>query len=141
MGKSLKLDISVRSDSLTDVTTRVEEYCDAADIPMASAFKVNLVVQELVTNSLNHADFGERKPEISLAIRYDGRQIEMLFEDNANPFDPFTESPPPDLESSISERQIGGLGIHLIRSFSDRFSYEHVDGVNRIRLMSAVDQR
>ncbi len=138
MGKSLKLDIPAQPSSLSDVTTKVEEYCDAADIPMARAFKINLVVQELLTNSLNHADFGEREPEISLCIRCDGKQIEMLFEDNAAPFDPFTESPSPDLDSSISERQIGGLGIHLIRSFSERSSYEHVNGVNRIRLTSPV---
>jgi len=139
MGQSLKLDIPVQISALSDVTTKVEEFCDAADIPMASAFKVNLVIQELVTNSLNHGDFGDRKPEISLSINCDGRQVEMLFEDNAAPFDPFTETPAPDLNSDIGERPIGGLGIHLIRTFSDQSSHEHVDGKNRIRLISPVE--
>ncbi len=139
MGQSLKLDIPVQISALSDVTTRIEEFCDAADIPMASAFKVNLVIQELVTNSVNHGDFGGREPEISLSINCDGSQVEMLFEDNAAPFDPFTETPAPDLGSNVSERPIGGLGIHLIRSFSDQSSHEHVGGKNRIRLVSPVE--
>ena len=139
MGQSLKLDIPVQISALSDVTTKIEEFCDAADVPMASAFKVNLVVQELVTNSVNHGDFGGREPEISLSINHDGGQIELLYEDNAAPFDPFTEMPAPDLASNVSERPVGGLGIHLIRSFSDQSSHEHVDGRNRIRLVSPVE--
>ena len=139
MGQSLKLDIPCQISAISDVTNRVEEFCDTADIPMARAFKVNLVIQELVTNSVNHGDFGGREPEISLSINCDSKQVEILFEDNAASFDPFTETPPPDLGSSISERPIGGLGIHLIRTFSDQSTHEHVDGKNRIRLVSPVE--
>lgn len=139
MGQSLQIDIPVRINALSDVTTQIEEFCDTADIPVASAFKVNLVVQELVTNSVTHGDFGDREPEISLSINCHDGKVEMLFEDNAAPFDPFTETPAPDLNSNISDRAIGGLGIHLIRSFSDYSSHEHVNGRNRIRLVSPAE--
>ncbi len=139
MGQSLQINIPVQISALSDITNQIEEFCDTAEIPVASAFKVNLVVQELVTNSVTHGDFGDREPEISLSINCHDGKVEMVFEDNAASFDPFTETPAPDLNSDISDRSIGGLGIHLIRSFSDDSSHEHVNGRNRIRLVSPTE--
>ncbi len=138
MGKSFRLNIPAEMDSLGETTTKIEEFCASSDVPTAATFKVNLMVQELLANSVIHGDFGDRDPEIILSLNCTDGHVELVYEDNAAPFDPFTETPPPDLSSELSDRPIGGLGVHLIRSFSDESSHEHVNGRNRIRLLSPI---
>ena len=56
--------------------------------------------------------------------------IELTVEDAGAPFDP-TRSREPDIDESLDERAIGGLGLHLVRSLADVFSYQRVGCVNR----------
>ena len=53
--------------------------------------------------------------------------------DNGQKFDP-TQDTDPDLSSTVEERPIGGLGLHLIKTFADRVNYEYSDGRNRLTL-------
>ncbi len=62
-----------------------------------------------------------------------GDEITVEIEDDGRAFDPF-DAPPPDLTSSIEERAIGGLGVHLVRSLTDDASYERRDGRNIVTL-------
>ena len=55
------------------------------------------------------------------------------------PFDPFSDAPPPDLDSSVADRPIGGLGIHLVRKMMDEAHYRREDGRNRVVLIKRED--
>ena len=55
----------------------------------------------------------------------------LIVEDNGQPFDP-TQEVPTDTTSPLAERPIGGLGLHLVKSFANRLSYEFADGRNRV---------
>ena len=52
-------------------------------------------------------------------------------EDDGLPFNPL-EAPEPDLDSPIETRQIGGLGIHLVRNVTDGLEYRRNEGRNRL---------
>ena len=55
----------------------------------------------------------------------------MTVEDSGPPFNPL-EAPAPNLQAAPDEREAGGVGLHLVRTYSDRMSYECVDGCNRL---------
>ena len=53
--------------------------------------------------------------------------------DNGHPFDP-TAVGAPDIDAAVERRPIGGLGLHIIRTFADRMTYEFENGRNRLTL-------
>lgn len=138
MARTLRIGVSVRLSGLTKISEAIEKFCDEGDVPMPTAFRVNLAVQELVTNSVTHGDFQGREPKITVVLEQEGDEVRVTVEDNAEYFDPFKDAPPPDLESSVAERMIGGLGVHLVRNIVDKATHEHADGKNRIRLVSSL---
>ena len=78
-----------------------------------------------------HRDGGPPRIELSLVLR-DG-QLEMVVEDDADPFDPL-KAPPPDTKAPLEERRPGGLGIALVRELMDVVEYARVGDRNRLRL-------
>ena len=56
--------------------------------------------------------------------------------DRGAPFDPLTEAPSPNTDAAVSDRQIGGLGIHLVRAMVDEASYRRHEGRNYLTLVT-----
>jgi serine/threonine-protein kinase RsbW len=78
-------------------------------------------VDELVCNVVEHGYAG--RPG-SVEVAFDPSDDELAFHirDDAPPFDP-TTVPEPPLHLPLSQRKLGGMGIHLARSLTDRFSH------------------
>jgi anti-sigma regulatory factor (Ser/Thr protein kinase) len=100
---------------------------------------INLVLDEVVTNVIEHgyADSGGHKIHVSLAL--DGAALTIRVEDEGRAFDP-TRAPPPDLDRPLEERQVGGLGIHIVRSVMDAVDYERRDGKNVLTMRKTIDR-
>ena len=73
-----------------------------------------------------------------MSLIHSGDHLDLVLVDDGDPFDPFT-APVPDLAASIEERDIGGLGVHLVRTLATRFAYERADGRNVVTLGFALD--
>ena len=71
-------------------------------------------------------------------MHLDGSRLRFELEDDARPFDPLSARIP-DLETSADRRQIGGLGIHLVRTIMDRVAYRRVGDTNRLILEKDID--
>ena len=61
----------------------------------------------------------------------------LRFSDNGRPYDP-TEKPDPDTTLSAEDRDIGGLGIFMVKKIMDEVSYEYTDGLNILTLVITV---
>ena len=59
--------------------------------------------------------------------------VEM--EDHGSPYNPFVEAPEPDVDASVKDRKIGGLGVYLVKQLTDEASWERRGNVNHIRLV------
>jgi serine/threonine-protein kinase RsbW len=73
--------------------------------------------------------------EIALALN--GSRLEIEFIDDGCAFDPFA-GPPPNLDEPLEARQVGGLGLHLLRSLTDEARYERRNDTNVIRLSRII---
>lgn len=93
---------------------------------------VELIAEEWLTNVLRAAA-GQRLPRLSMEIALPDGGIELAFRDDGAPFDPLRAAPP-ELELSLDERPVGGLGIHLIRQTARHCEYERADGCNLLRV-------
>jgi anti-sigma regulatory factor (Ser/Thr protein kinase) len=87
-------------------------------------------------NIANYAYAKDGQTEISLAVN-DGVII-ITFKDSGVPYNPL-EKPDPDTEQSADERQIGGLGIFMVKRIMDSVSYQHDGKHNILTLTKRVE--
>jgi serine/threonine-protein kinase RsbW len=115
----------------------VEARCEADGVVGEVAVKLALALEEAVANVINHGLPGSPPPH-RVVVRLDIGAESVVAEviDNGRPFDP-TEAPDPDLSLPLEERELGGLGIHLMRGLMDSLDYRRADDENVLRLQKA----
>lgn len=112
----------------------VEVVCERFDLDPDVARRLRLVVEEAATNVVRHAYAGQGEVgELTLVADVDDAAVQVTLEDTGAPFAP-DDAPPPDLESGWRDREVGGLGWHLIRELADDVRYDSVAGHNRLTL-------
>lgn len=102
-----------------------EEFSLAPDI----IFNLNLVLEEAVVNIINYAYPKEEHQFIYISAKRYENSIVIVLTDSGKEFDP-TLAPEADITLSAQEREIGGLGIFLIRHIMNEVKYERIDGKN-----------
>ena len=82
-------------------------------------------------NVISYGGDSSHKPRITLHLSQQNDLLSMEISDDGIAYDPLT-APPPDLESDLDDRPIGGLGVHLVRELMDNVSYRYKDGRNHL---------
>ena len=139
MGATLSMAIKTSRDELERIASAIEELGQQDDWPDDLVFRVNLVLEELILNVMDYGAEGsdpDSDPDIALEIQSDGDSILIDLSDRGRPFDPLTEAPEPDLESSVAERRVGGLGVHLTKTLMDEVSYLREADRNRLSIVT-----
>lgn len=106
-----------------------EEFSLTPDV----VFNLNLVLEEAVVNIINYAYPKEDHQWIYLSAKLQDGTIILVLTDTGKEFDP-TIAPEADITLSADEREIGGLGIFLIRQIMNEVKYERIDGKNVLTL-------
>ena len=117
----------------------VERFCAGAGIARDPCLRLNLVLEELFTNTIRHGyRAGSEAPVwISLA-RGDGK-LRIVYEDAAPPFNPYAWLAAATSAGQQPVRRPGGLGILLTRELAASREYAYVFGRNSIRLGMRLD--
>ena len=134
MSATLDLTVETRLEELDRLSAAVEDFGADDDWPPNLTFQVNLVLEELWLNVLNYGhDGGEHEVDIRLTSDTEALTIEIT--DDGKPFDPFTEAPEPNVTGDLGDREIGGLGVYLVRTMMDEWRYKREDGKNHLILV------
>ncbi len=125
--------LHVRNDleELPGIADEVTRFLEENEAGPAIVFNVNLVIEELVTNSIKYGYDDALEHTILIELEMLPEKVRIRLEDDGHFFDPF-QQPEPDTSLPIEERPIGGLGIHFIRKMTDFQSYERSDDRNVI---------
>lgn len=116
--KTLLLDYQLPAhlEELEKLATAVEEALpERPDL----AFSANLCLDELITNTILHGLQGAQNRLIRVRMNISAQWLEIIIKDDAPQFDPFVQAPAPDLDQDLDERQVGGLGVHLVKTLMD----------------------
>jgi anti-sigma regulatory factor (Ser/Thr protein kinase) len=126
-------------DELDKLNTWLLKVSDCLDFSSHTLFRADLVLAEIVTNIMENAYSNNQIEAILIHIQRKEDQIFLNVEDKGKEFNPFIQ---PEFQASetLENAKIGGLGIHLIRSFSDEYSYQRQDQINRITIVFNNDQ-
>jgi sigma-B regulation protein RsbU (phosphoserine phosphatase) len=107
------------------------------DVDTSMAKKLQLAVEEAVVNAIDYAYPTETKGDITINMMFDGQTLHFQIIDEGIAFDP-TAKQKTDTTLSVEERQIGGLGILLVRELMDSINYERTDGKNILTLIKKI---
>ena len=111
----------------------LEEFLEKTEVPMMEATRIQLAVEEAVTNVVTHG-YDDSGGDVSIRLESSPAQIAITIIDAGAAFDP-TTMPPPDVTADLDHRKIGGLGVHLIRSVMDEVRYARERDQNRLTLI------
>ena len=125
--KSLQLinDIS----QLSEITEFVEKLVDEWELSPGLAMSLNLVLEEAFTNVVFYAYNDEKQHFIDLKFEKNGELLKIVLSDDGVEYDP-TGKLDPDFDLPLEKRNIGGLGIFLIKKIMDTVEYQRRENKN-----------
>lgn len=135
-GSGRKAEISLTPDAKSVKT--VAEFLDTTledwEIPMKVVSKLQIVADEIYSNIVRYSQAKNAK----VTAVQNGTVLSLRFEDDGKPYDPTTAAEP-DITASAEEREIGGLGIFVVRNMMDSMDYRYKDGHNVLTLLLATE--
>ena len=137
-GKTVEVSLAPDLSSLAALAGIIQRFGTANALSDAVQNRLNLMLDELITNSITYGLNEISDPQLRLRLHVDEGAIVAQLEDNGTAFNPFEEAPEPDPTLGLEERPIGGLGIFLVKQFADSTAYERVDGRNCITLRHLI---
>ena len=118
-------------------STFMKSVLGKMNIEKPLAQKLRLAVEEAVVNVIDYAYPAEQTGDIEVSIMSDGKSLKTIIKDSGVAFDP-TQKEKTDTSLSVEERQIGGLGILLVRELMDSINYERMEGKNVLTLVKRI---
>lgn len=129
----LRID-EARVNRLDDVMAFVDGILESCDCPMRAQMQIDVAVEEIYVNIASYAYEPDVGPAvIRMEVDPQSREASIEFTDWGMPYDP-TAKPDPDVTLSAAERQIGGLGIYMVKQSMDSMEYTRADGRNLLTI-------
>jgi len=133
-----ELTIEATVENIGKVTAFVDEQLAAIGCPLKAQTQINIAIDELFGNIAHYA----YNPEIGSAtvlveVEEAPLAVQITFIDDGKPYNPLVKEDP-DVTLSAREREIGGLGIYMVKKSMDKVSYEYKDGQNVLRILKTM---
>jgi anti-sigma regulatory factor (Ser/Thr protein kinase) len=131
-----------RTEEVEKIPIFLEALCEATGCNPAVSFNLNLALEEAVVNVIEYA-YPKDGKEYTFTLNVQAQQqngailLTFTLTDQGTPFDP-TQTDDVDTTLSAQEREIGGLGIFLVRQLMDDVSYQYVNGSNVLTMTKRV---
>ncbi|MEE4377364.1 MAG: ATP-binding protein [Candidatus Competibacteraceae bacterium] len=135
MSKHLEIGTITALTELEQASDKIRLFCTAHNIAPERIFHLDLALDELVSNFFRHGHdpAGSDSPAISIDLLVEDDCLITAVKDNGIAFNPL-EAKPPDLDLSVEDKPIGGLGLHLVSQFIDELDYQRAEGWNCLTL-------
>jgi serine/threonine-protein kinase RsbW len=118
---------------------KLEKFGQSIGLSKKCIFEANLALDELFTNIISYGFDDKNEHTIKVTITLQNENLIFNIEDDGIPFNP-TKVETPDLECTIEECKIGGLGIHLAKNLMDEVCYQRCNDKNILTLKKNVKE-
>ncbi len=129
----IEFELTNRLADLDVLCTHLASFCESCGIAKKQKFEINLALDELFTNIINHGFDDDAEHQIHVTCARNDDIVKITIRDDGIPFNPL-EAPQPDLNCTFIDREIGGLGIHLIKAYIDEIDYQRDADANVLTL-------
>ncbi len=123
-------------ENLDEVLDFIDQHLEEWGCSMKTTTQINIAAEEIFVNIAHYA-YGEEGGKARITIERKGDDAEITFTDSGVHYDPLAKEDP-DITLSAEERQIGGLGIYIVKKSMDSVSYEYRDKHNILKISKAI---
>ncbi len=135
-----ELDIEALTENLDAVISFVDAQLEEASCSLKVQMQIDLAVEEIFVNIANYAYHPETGPAtVRVEVKPDASAVIITFIDHGVPYDPLAKADP-DITLSSDERDIGGLGIFLVKKNMDDIRYEYLNGSNILTIVKGLSR-
>ncbi len=132
-----RLEIVAKIENLPEVTAFLDERLEARGCDIRVQTQIDIAAEEIFVNIASYAYDGNEGPAEILFDVDDNDVVCITFVDSGVPYDPLAKEDP-DITLSAEEREIGGLGIFMVKKSMDDLKYEYKDGKNLLSLYKSI---
>lgn len=136
----MKKEITIKNNvsELQRVAQFVEEIGEEMGLDMELQMNLNLVMEEMVSNVIFYAYPEGTEADIELLAESDGKELTFLLSDRGKEFDPtLKEDADPDVNPI--DREIGGMGIFIVKNIMNQVTYQRLDGKNLLTMTKGIE--
>lgn len=135
----MKKEIKIKNEvgELERVNQFVEEIGEELGLDMELQMNLNLVMEEMVSNVIFYAYPEGKEEEIELVAESNGKELTFVLSDKGKEFDPtMKEDANPDINPM--ERDIGGMGIYIVKNIMNQVTYQRLEGKNLLTMKKEI---
>lgn len=118
---------------LNRVAEFMEMVCDELQFDVHVAMKLQVAMEEMVTNVIFYAYPEGTSADITLTAESDGKEVTFVLSDTGKPFDP-TAKEDADLDVNPMDREQGGMGILIVKNIMNEVSYQRLGEMNQLTM-------
>ena len=135
----MKKEIQIKNqvDELARVNQFVEEIGEELGLDMELQMNLNLVMEEMVSNVIFYAYPQEKEATIELLAESDGKELTFVLSDRGKEFDPTLKE---DADPNVNpmDRDIGGMGIFIVKNIMNEVTYQRLEGKNLLTMKKEI---
>jgi len=128
------LQIAATQRELRSVVAMVDAFCEANHVPMRLSNRMNLALDEVLSNIVNYAYSASEAGTIDVELTFSDNKLTAFVEDRGKPFDPLQVPQNDNQKGHLKDRQPGGLGLLFAKRLMDSVSYARSGDRNRLTL-------
>ena len=115
----------------------VAEICEELGLDMELQMNLNLVMEEMVSNVIFYAYPENKTADIELVAESNGKELTFVLSDQGKAFDP-TAKEDADPNVNPMEREIGGMGIFIVKNIMNQVTYQRLEGKNLLTMKKEI---
>lgn len=120
------------------LTDQVNEELESLDCPIKAQMQIDVAIDELLANIASYAyDLDAGEVTVRMDFDADTRMVSLTFIDSGVAYDPLAK-PDPDVTLAVEQREVGGLGIFLVKKTMDDMTYVRRDGRNELTIRKRI---
>ncbi len=132
-----EINLEAKVENLDKVMAFIDAELEAADCSMKKQMQIDVAVEEIFVNIASYA-YGDATGNATISIDISDNKASITFADEGIEYDPLKKEDP-DVTLSAEERQIGGLGIFIVKKSMDEVKYRYEDGKNILTIVSSLE--
>jgi len=125
---------------IAKVDEKLDEFAEQFGLPPAIAATFHIIFDDLLNNVISYGFNDEQRHFIDISLELTANSLIVSIADDGVPFDPLTKATP-DTTLSIEDRQIGGMGIHLVINMVDDINYQRTADKNVLTLTKSLQSK
>ena len=129
--------IKNKVSELEKVAQFIEEIGEELGLSMELQMNLNLVMEEMVTNVIFYAYPQDEEADIELLAKSDGKELTFVLSDQGKEFDP-TAKEDADPDVNPMDRDIGGMGIYIVKNIMNEVTYQRLEGKNLLTMKKDI---